>query len=261
MSFVTNKTFIITGASSGIGRALAIELAGRGASLVLNARRSDTLFDTAHACREAGKGKGVRVDHRAGNCAYLTVAETLVDTAVNMGGGEHFGGFIHAAGTFYPGPALWELSDTEFDEIFEASVKGAWQLMRFAGPVIRANAKAESESRGVAVVFGSGAAQITQPGIAAYCAAKAAEEHLLRQFGAEVPEARTLIYRPGLVDTRMQAQARQSSGEMADALAEVFTKWKENNELIAPEESARYLAALLDERPEELDGRTVRYGD
>ena len=46
----TNKTFIITGASAGIGKALALKLAQQGAKLVLAARNRDALEMTAEAC-------------------------------------------------------------------------------------------------------------------------------------------------------------------------------------------------------------------
>ena len=51
-----------------------------------------------------------------------------------------------------------------------------------------------------------------QAGIAAYGAAKAAEEHLARHIAAEAPEITTFIFRPGIVDTRPQVQARESTG-------------------------------------------------
>ncbi len=48
------KTVVITGASAGLGRAAAVELARRGAALALGARRVDELEETARLCREAG---------------------------------------------------------------------------------------------------------------------------------------------------------------------------------------------------------------
>jgi NAD(P)-dependent dehydrogenase (short-subunit alcohol dehydrogenase family) len=54
----SNQTFVITGASSGIGQALAIQLAQRGANLVLAARNQTALETTADACIQAG-GKAI----------------------------------------------------------------------------------------------------------------------------------------------------------------------------------------------------------
>jgi NADP-dependent 3-hydroxy acid dehydrogenase YdfG len=56
----TGKAFVITGASSGIGRGLAVALADRGVNLVLGARNIEALEETAHLCRQAG-GKVIAV--------------------------------------------------------------------------------------------------------------------------------------------------------------------------------------------------------
>jgi NAD(P)-dependent dehydrogenase (short-subunit alcohol dehydrogenase family) len=246
MSFVENKTMIVTGASRGIGRALGLALAEGGAGLVLNARSPQPLEEAAAQCREAG----ARVVAIAGDVSNAGVCASMVAEAQMMG---EFGGFVHAAGVLKPGPLLHELDEADFDAVFHASVKGAYQLARHAYPVLR-------QAGGAAVFFGSGAAQITQPGIAAYCAAKAAEEHLARQLADESPNVSVIIYRPGIVETRMQEQARQAEGGAAEQLHAVFRRWKEQGELISPEQSAAALMRLLQD-PGEHHGRTVRADD
>lgn len=54
MPKIRDSVIVVTGASSGLGRAIAVELARRGARLVLAARRGDALEDTARQCRSAG---------------------------------------------------------------------------------------------------------------------------------------------------------------------------------------------------------------
>ncbi len=236
MSFIRNKTLILSGASTGVGRALALALAERGASLVLNARAKGPDSDLREVCR-ACKGRAVCV---AGSVGDAGVAAALVREAEQLG---DFGGFIHAAGVLAPGPTLWELPPEDFDMVMEASVRGAYMLVRHAVPVLLRS------GQGVAVFFGSGAAQIVQPGIAAYCAAKAAEEHLMRQLAAEAPAICSFVYRPGIVDTRMQAQARQSRGGAAEQLKRVFAPWHAKGELISPERSAQRLVRALEGDP------------
>ncbi|MEG6552276.1 SDR family NAD(P)-dependent oxidoreductase, partial [Desulfocurvibacter africanus] len=55
MGSLENKTVIVTGASRGIGRALALDLAGRGATLVLNARSAGHLGEIAKDCTAKGR--------------------------------------------------------------------------------------------------------------------------------------------------------------------------------------------------------------
>lgn len=239
MSFLRNKTLIVSGASSGIGRALSLALAQRGVSLVLNARSAGPESQLEQTCHECGQ-HGVRAVCVAGSVGEEGVVRDMVQEAVKIG---NFGGFIHAAGVLHPGPTLWELEPWRFDEVFEAGVRGAYLLVRHTVPLLL------ESGGGLAVFFGSGAAQITQPGIAAYCAAKAAEEHLMRQLAAEAPSICTFVFRPGIVDTPMQTQARQSTGGAAEELKKVFVPWKEQGELISPQQAARGLVRALEGDP------------
>ena len=243
MSLAANKTLIVTGASSGVGRALALELARRGASLVLGARRADALGEVLDECVRVSEGAGAHAAHAmvAGSAAEKSVARALGAAARDLRGADAFEGFVHCAGVLAPGPTLWELSCGEFDAVFDAGPVAAHRLVRACVPMMSAR------GHGLAVFVGSGAAEIVQPGIAAYCGAKAAEEHLMRQLAAEAPQVTSLVYRPGIVDTPMQGQARASRGGGAEALRAVFVPWKERGELISPERSAAALAALIDE--------------
>ena len=163
------KTLIITGASRGIGRALALELAGQGVNLVINARHRPFLAETAAKC----EGLGANVAQVAGNAASSRVADAMVAAALEMGS---FYGFIHAAGVLHPGPFLWELSPDHFTEVLESHVVAAYQLVRAAVPHLL------KQGEGLAVFFGSHAAVSNLPGIGVYNVAKAAEEHLARQL-------------------------------------------------------------------------------
>ena len=86
------KTLIVTGASRGIGRALASELAQNGVNLVLNARSEAPLEEVATAAR----GKGVNTLTVVGDAALASNAREMVKAAVGIG---EFIGFIHNAGT------------------------------------------------------------------------------------------------------------------------------------------------------------------
>lgn len=85
---LTDKTVVITGASSGIGRAVALEMARRGAHLVLGARRLEQLEKTAEQCRALGvRATAVATDVTSREkCERLIASAGTVDVLINNAG-------------------------------------------------------------------------------------------------------------------------------------------------------------------------------
>ncbi|HYA40997.1 MAG TPA: SDR family NAD(P)-dependent oxidoreductase [Syntrophobacteraceae bacterium] len=248
MSELSGKTLILTGASGGIGRALALALAGEKAALVLNARGPASLEKVAEECARNGS----RVDFVAGSAASSKVAHELVKKAIETGA---FYGFIQAAGVLRPGPVLWDLSGAGFAEIFQASVTASFQLARASFPyLIEAGA-------GIAVFFGSGAAERVIPGMGAYCAAKAAQEHLARHLAAEAPEVVSFVFRPGVVNTPMLRSAIHARGRAAKGLREQYRAYERNGEMLDPEVPARALVSILAKDPRQFQGKIATWRD
>lgn len=248
MHALENRTIIITGASRGIGKAVSNELARAGVNLVLNARHNSPLASVADECEHSG----VSVHYVIGDAAESGVASKCIDAALRIG---KFNGFIHAAGVLSPGPHLWELTEDKFQEVMDASVTAGYQMISAALPPLR------KQGNGLAVFLGSGAAEINTAGIGAYCIAKAAEEHLARQLAVEAPEITTLIYRPGVVETRMQRQAREAEGGSADVVREKFWGFKDKGELITPEQTAKALVNILTRNPRRFHGKVATWRD
>ncbi|MCB2225810.1 MAG: SDR family NAD(P)-dependent oxidoreductase [Desulfarculaceae bacterium] len=240
----SGDSLMITGASRGIGRALALALAGRGINLALNARQRGLLNDVAAGCRRAG-AKATAVP---GDCSDDQVAQALTARAQELG---RFMGFIHVAGVLAPGPFLWELEPKQATEVMAANYGGALALARAAVPELK------RLGRGLAVFFGSGASQRHQPGIGIYSAAKAAEEFIAGQLAAEAPEICSLVYRPAVAETRMQAQAREATGGAAELLRPVFRNYQESRQLLSPEQAAGALITALEGDWGELNGKVV----
>ncbi len=248
MSELTSKTLILTGASRGIGRALALELAQAGAQLILNARHPSPLDKVAVEC----EAFGVQVRYVVGNAAEAEIVSEMVNTALELG---DFHGFVHNAGVLHAGPLLWELPQAHFREVLEANVTAGYQLIRFAVPELI------KQSEGIAVFFGSGAADSNLPGIGTYAVAKAAEEHLARQLATEAPEITSFVYRPGVVETRMQQEAREAQGGAAEVLHRVFRGYKEQGVLLSPEDAAKALVRILTHNPRRFHGKIATWRD
>ncbi len=99
-------------------------------------------------------------------------------------------------------------------------------------------------------------------GWSAYCASKAGLLHLTRVLATEEPEVTAVSLRPGVVDTRMQAQIRQSEpGAMPPSSKERFENLKEEGELEPPEVPARAIAWLVLHAPEEWSGEFIEYDE
>lgn len=242
------QTFIITGASRGIGAALTMEFAKAGANVVLGARNKGAL----EMVRDAVKELGVQAVAVAGSAADDGVAQQLVKAAKVIG---NFAGFVHNAGILNAGPLVVELPEAQYDEILESNLKGGYQLARYSYPNLR------RQQGGVAVFLGSGAAEHHIPGMGIYGVAKAAEEYLARQLALEVPEVTCFIYRPGIVETDMQRQLREAEGGGATALRPLFQGYKAQGRVLSPEQSARALVRILGGEPRKFHGKIATYSD
>ncbi len=242
------QTLILTGASRGIGEAVALELSRAGVNLVLNARSPEALESVANRCRALG----VQARAVVGDASQDQTVQFMVKAAKVLG---NFAGFVHNAAVLHSGPFVTELPEAHFDELVAVNLKASYLLARYAYPnLLRSGG-------GLVVFIGSGATELNFPGSGVYGATKAAEEYLARQLALEHPSITCFIYRPGHVDTAMQAHHRSAEGSGGPALRERFGGYQKRGELHSPQEVARALVGLLCESPRQYHGSIVQYGD
>jgi short-subunit dehydrogenase len=190
MPELVDKIAVVTGASSGIGQAIAVELARAGAHLVLAGRNADKLNGFADVLRSHG-------------AHALPIAGDLGDTAHRERFAaqvlDSFGGldvFVHAAGMAHAGGE--HMPDAEFEAMLQINLVAAHSLTRLFLPSLK-------ERRGQIAYMISRAGKIVVPEYAAYCASKFA----LRAYADALREelrphgVRVLSVLPGKTDTPM----------------------------------------------------------
>ena len=161
MKLLEGKCAIVTGASRGIGRSIALEYARQGACVVLNASRaSNALTGTEAAIREMGGS----CETVPGNVAEKATARALVEKAV-----EAFGKLdilVNNAGIVRDKPLVM-MSEKDFDDVLAVNLRGVYQCSREA---LRQMMKQRS---GRIVSISSISALAGRPGQCNYSAAKA----------------------------------------------------------------------------------------
>ncbi len=156
----SKKAALLTGAGSGIGKALALILAAEGADLVLAARSRDQLEQVAGAAREVGADKVLAQPTDVGDAAAV---EDLARAAQ-----EAFGGLdilVNCAGLGYADLVL-EGDTAEAEEMIRVNLWGLYLVTRHCLPLIIAR------GGGDVVNFASIAGLLPSPGYAVYAATK-----------------------------------------------------------------------------------------
>jgi NAD(P)-dependent dehydrogenase (short-subunit alcohol dehydrogenase family) len=228
------ETVLITGASSGIGRATALELAGRGARLVLVARERETLEKAAAEAREAGAGE-----------VLVQPADVLDEDAVREaveGAVEQFGrldAVVHAAQVMAYGK-IEDVPREVFQTVVDTAVHGTATVARVVLPVFR------RQGGGDLVVVNSLLGQVATPLVGSYIAAKWGQLGLVRVLQQETRDAPGInisIIKPGGVDTPIYFQAASWAGSTGRPPPPVYS----------PHRVGRRIVALLDRPRREVN--------
>ncbi len=188
---LSGQVALVTGASSGIGRHLALLLAAAGAKVALAARRTDRL---AEAARE--------IEANGGNCLPIALDVTRADSvAAVVAAAEQALGplslLVNNAGVVVSKPAL-EHSEEDWDYVIDTDLKGAWLMAReFASHLV--DRRRPGRIVNIASVLGSR----TTAWVPSYCAAKAGLIHLTHALAMELARHGILVnaLAPGYVDT------------------------------------------------------------
>ncbi len=248
---INGKTVLITGGSSGIGRALAEALAARGAKLVLTGRRADAL----EAASAALAGQGAEVAIVPGDIRDAGARREAVETALTRFGRLDI--LVNNAGAVRAG-RLEKVSAEEIEAMIAVDLLAPILMTRQALPALRAHPDS------LIVNVTSGIALIGIPFYAAYAATKAGlarfSEALRRELSGE--GIRVLTVYPGATDTPMMAtsQAGPDLGftkESPEAVALGIVEGIESDaiDVIRGGETRAAMIALNRDQPLALDAR------
>ena len=199
MALLEGRVALITGASRGIGAALALELAKLGAQCVLVARTQGGLEEVDDAIRAAGGKPPTLLPFD------LQKAEKDIDM-IGPSIVQRFGRLdilVHNAGALNKLTPVAHIDPRDWAEVMAVNLTASWRLIRSCDPPLRAS------DAGRAVFLTTGAAQNPRPYWGMYGAAKAGMEHLVATWATEVESTPLCVnlVDPGRVATKLRAAA------------------------------------------------------
>lgn len=243
MGLLDGKTAIVTGASSGIGRAAARLFCREGASVVVAARRQDVLSDlVAEIDRDGGIAVAIPGDVR-----HEDFAELLVDRAVTEFGGLDIA-FNNAGSLGAMGPVT-EISRDDWRDTLDTNLTSAFLGARYQVPAML-------QRGGGSLIFTSTFVGHTagMPGMAAYAASKAGLTGLVQVLAAEYGQhgIRANALLPGGTDTPM-GQSVANTPEMQEFVAGLHALKR----IAHPEEIAQTALYLASDRSSFVTGTSL----
>ena len=239
MNTFTGKVALVTGGSSGIGRATAINFGEQGAKVVVAARREKEGNETADMIRKAGgEATFIQTDVRIASQVENMVNQTIkkygrLDIAFNNAG---VGGIM---------ARMVRTTEEIFDEVVDTNFKGVWLSMKYEIPVM------QKQGGGVIINNASIAGVSTAERLAVYSGSKHAVVAISKAAATEYGKdnIRVVAICPGWIKTRMTEELRAQKD--ADAMIQSNVPLKRIGE---PEEVAETVIWLASDAASYVSG-------
>lgn len=210
MDGIHGSVAVVTGGSTGIGRAAALKFAEEGASVVIGDVNVEEAEKTVSMIEEAG-GEATFVETDISEEADVA---RMVDTAVETYGGLNFA--FNNAGIEGESDPMADQTMTNWDRVIDTNLKGVFQCMRAEIP-----AMLETSGGGAIVNTSSIAGEVAFPDIAPYVASKHGVVGLTKNAALEYSAQgiRVNAVLPGVIDTPMVDRSRDGDPEMIEQVS------------------------------------------
>ena len=221
------EVFLVTGASKGLGRSIALEIANSGATVIALARNSSELNDIE------SKLKAISANSIALSCDLSKSTDISNASDLILSKFEHLSGIVHNAGMINPIGNMLDISQDDWELTLKVNLLGVQDLTGSLDAVIGG----EKHTR--VTTISSGASQRSLHGWSAYCVSKAGLDMWTKCMAEEGENENisALAIAPGIVDTAMQEDIR-SADESSFPLLQNFKDYYANGELSKPDDVA-----------------------
>ncbi|MEL6321759.1 MAG: glucose 1-dehydrogenase [Cyanobacteria bacterium J06626_14] len=241
------KVALITGGSSGMGRAAAIAFAKHGATVVIAARREEQSHDVITKIRDLGrKSYFIKTDVANPNEIRLLIEKVVeehgrLDFAFNNAGTE---------GKFAP---ITELTETDWEHTITTNLKAVWLCMKY-----EIEQMLKQDSGGAIVNTSSWLAKGGLAGSSIYSASKAGLDGMVRPVALEYASRNIRVnnINPGIIDTEMFRRFGDPD-DPNDALVQAFTHHIPAKRLGSSEEVAETVLWLCSDAASYIAGQTI----
>lgn len=231
---LSGRTALVTGAASGIGRAVALTLAAEGVRVALLDRDAPGVRVTADGCPGAVLVPADVTDE-------AEVRDAVATAVVELGGLD---AVVCCAGVSGPvGSGIEQTSLAQWETVFAVNVTGPFLVLKHALPALRASGAAS------VVVISSDSALVASPGMVPYCASKAALVQFARALSVDLAGdgIRVNTVAPSIVDTPMSRDDLGVGDGFGDANFPVQTA----------DEVAAHVSYLVSPRSRAINGTTI----
>jgi len=241
-----DKTVIVTGGGTGIGRETALLFAEEGANVVIIGRRIDKLRQVQKESRKLGP----EIDFLVNDISDEDRCKAIVEYVIEKYG--HIDILINNAGILLPG-STHEISSLEWDKTFNVNVRGMWLMSKYVLPHFM-------EQRSGSIVNSSSVIGIKGfTGVAAYAASKGAVAELTKCMALEYADKgiRVNAICPGFVDTPLVSEGYMSRVEDKEDAITYLNSLHPLGRIATAKEIAHAVLFLCDENSAFITGHLL----